>query len=39
MPSRDKNTDPGLRDEIKEVHAGRPGQWSARKVRFLEREI
>lgn len=37
MPSRDKYTDPDLRDEVKEeVHAsdkgGRPGQWSARKV-------
>lgn len=40
MPARDKYTDPELRDQVKEeVHAsdkgGRPGQWSARKVRRL----
>jgi hypothetical protein len=39
MPSRDKYTDPELRDEVKEeIHegdkGGAPGQWSARKVRY-----
>lgn len=37
MPSKDKYTDPKLRDEVKEeIHqsdkGGAPGQWSARKV-------
>lgn len=37
MPSKDKYTDPELRDEVKEeIHqsdkGGAPGQWSARKV-------
>ena len=37
MPSRDKYTDPELRDQVKEeIHnsdkGGKPGQWSARKV-------
>lgn len=41
MPPRDKYTDPQLRDEIKdEVHqsdkGGKPGQWSARKVRISQ---
>ncbi|OKL55920.1 hypothetical protein UA08_08828 [Talaromyces atroroseus] len=43
MPSRDKYTDPELRDQIKEeVHAsdkgGRPGQWSARKAQLMASE-
>lgn len=37
MPSKDKYTDPELRDQVKEeIHqsdkGGEPGQWSARKV-------
>jgi hypothetical protein len=37
MPPKEKYTDPGLRDEVKEeIHqsdkGGAPGQWSARKV-------
>jgi hypothetical protein len=40
MPSKDKYTDPELRDEIKEDimegdKGGAPGQWSARKVQYL----
>ncbi|RAO70379.1 uncharacterized protein BHQ10_006391 [Talaromyces amestolkiae] len=43
MPSRDKYTDPDLRDEVKEeIHAsdkgGRPGQWSARKAQLMASE-
>lgn len=42
MPSKDKYTDPELRDEVKEeIHqsdkGGAPGQWSARKVRDIVR--
>lgn len=37
MPSKDKYSDPKLRDEVKEElkqsdKGGEPGQWSARKV-------
>lgn len=37
MPSKDKYSDPNLRDQVKEeIHqsdkGGAPGQWSARKV-------
>lgn len=40
MPSKDKYTDPGLRDQVKEeIHnsdrGGAPGQWSARKACLL----
>ena len=38
MPPKDKYSDPKLRDEVKEElkqsdKGGKPGQWSARKVR------
>lgn len=44
MPSKDKYTDPELRDEVKEeIHqsdkGGAPGQWSARKVGYLPKAM
>ncbi|KAF2874659.1 hypothetical protein BDV95DRAFT_626369 [Massariosphaeria phaeospora] len=43
MPSKDKYTDPELRDEVKEeIHqsdkGGAPGQWSARKAQMMASE-
>jgi hypothetical protein len=43
MPSKDKYTDPKLRDEIKEEvqqsdKGGAPGQWSARKAQLMASE-
>lgn len=43
MPSKDKYTDPKLRDEVKEeLHnsdkGGAPGQWSARKAQMMASE-
>ncbi|EPS31939.1 hypothetical protein PDE_06898 [Penicillium oxalicum 114-2] len=43
MPSRDKYTDPELRDQVKEeIHnsdkGGKPGQWSARKAQMMAAE-
>jgi hypothetical protein len=43
MPSKDKYTDPKLRDEVKEEvkqsdKGGAPGQWSARKAQLMASE-
>lgn len=43
MPPKDKYSDPGLRDEVKEEvkqsdKGGAPGQWSARKAQFMASE-
>ena len=43
MPSKDKYTDPKLRDEVKKDiqesdKGGAPGQWSARKAQMMASE-